>query len=215
MVEIIPAILTASPDELVGMIEACEGKVKKVQIDIIDGQFAENKTIEPTALENIDTRLLLDFHLMTKEPINWVEKCVRGGADRIIGQIEMMQDQQGFVGKVQEVGAYVGLAIDLDTHLSKLDPTILNNLDAVLVMSVKAGLGGQKFEEKVFDKLKKLDEIRSRDETPFKIIVDGGVGEGSIEKLRQIGVDEVAIGKGIFKGDVGENIEKLARESYK
>ena len=215
MVEIIPAILTVSPDELVSMIEACEGLVKKVQIDIIDGKYAENKTIGPTALENIDTRLLLDFHLMTKEPINWVEKCVRGGADRIIGQIEIMQDQQDFVGKVQEVGAYVGLAIDLDTQISKLDPTILNNLDAVLVMSVKAGLSGQKFEEKVFDKIKRLDEIRSRDETPFKIIVDGGVGGDNLEELQRAGVDEVAVGKGIFKGDIGENIKKLSKELHK
>lgn len=211
MVEVIPAILTASPDELATMLETYEGKVNRVQIDIIDGQFADNKTVEPTALESIDTSLLLDFHLMTKEPINWVEKCVRGGADRIIGQIEMMESQHDFVGKVQEVGAYVGLAIDLDTDLSKLDPTMLNNLDVVLAMSVKAGFGGQEFDDKVIDKIKKLDEIRLRDQTPFKIIVDGGVGEENIESLRKIGVDEVAIGKSIFKGDIGDNIEKLTK----
>lgn len=209
MAHIIPAILTNNPDEAKALVVSAETKTERVQIDIIDGIFADNKTIDPVVFEEVETTLKLDYHLMVKNPINWVERCIRGGADRIIGQIEMMESQAEFVGKVEEVGAYVGLAIDIDTPVSKLDPTIITNLDAVLVMSVPAGFGGQEFNEKALDKIKELDEIRLRDTSPFKIIIDGGVSLEVLTKLLPTGVDEVAIGRKIFEGDLEANLEKF------
>lgn len=214
MVKIIPAILTSSIDELKELLGRCEGVVDRVQIDIIDGVFANNKTIDPVVFENIDTDLKLDFHLMVKEPKSWVEKCVRASADRIIGQIEMMSNQEEFVGKVQEVGAEVGLAIDLQTSVDSLDKTILNNLDAVLVMSVDAGFGGQEFDEAALEKIRLLDEVRSRDATPFNIIDDGGITLETVDDAKRAGVDEVAVGKRLFDGDLKENIEKFVKASY-
>jgi ribulose-phosphate 3-epimerase len=214
MLEIIPSILTNDPNELKEKLERCEGLVDRVHIDIIDGIFAKNKTIDPSALSDLETELKLDFHLMVKEPVNWVEKCVRGGADRIIGQIEYMRDQVEFVGKVQEVGASIGLAVDLKTDIGKLDPVILTNLDVVWVMSVAAGFGGQKFDERALNKIKRLDEIRARDDTPYRICDDGGITLDRIDDARRAGVDEVAIGRRIFKGNLKGNIKMFQRAAY-
>lgn len=215
MLEIIPSILTNDPNELKEKLERCEGLVDRVHIDIIDGIFAKNKTIDPSALSDLETEVKLDFHLMVKEPVNWVEKCVRGGADRIIGQIEYMRDQIEFVGKVQEVGASIGLAVDLATDIGKLDAVILTNLDVVLVMSVAAGFGDQKFDERALNKIKRLDEIRVRDDTPYRICVDGGITLDRVDDTRRAGVDEVAIAWRIFKGDLKENIKTFQKLAYK
>ena len=94
MIEIIPAILTSDPQELKDLLIRCEdASVGRVQIDIVDGVFAKNKTIDPSVILNLnlDLNLSLDFHLMVKEPINWIERCVSVGADRIIGQVELME----------------------------------------------------------------------------------------------------------------------------
>lgn len=209
MVTIIPAILTNDLKELEEMLERCEGVVDRVQIDVIDGVFADNKTVDPALLRGIDTTLNLDFHLMVKEPINWVEKCASAGADRIIGHIEKMSDQIEFVGKVQEVGAYVGLAVDLETPVSELEPAILTNLDVALVMSVAAGFGGQEFDKRALEKIKELDEIRVRDDTPYKICDDGGITLDSVYNVHKLGVEEVSIGRRLFKGNLAENLEKF------
>ena len=214
MIQIIPSILTNDPKELEEKLKRCEG-LERVQIDIVDGVFAKNKTIDPSALADLDTDLKLDFHLMVKEPVNWVEKCVRGGADRIIGQIEYMRDQVEFVGKVQEVGASIGLAVDLKTDIGKLDPVILTNLDVVLVMSVAAGFGGQKFDERALNKIKRLDEIRVRDDTPYRICDDGGITLDRIDDAQRAGVDEVAIGRSLFEGRLEDNIKKYRNAAYK
>ncbi len=215
MIEIVPSILTNNTKELKKLLNQAEGVVERVQIDIIDGRFADNKTIDPSLLSEVDTNLKLDFHLMVKEPINWVEKCVQGQADRIIGHIEQMRDQVEFVGRVQEVGAYVGLALDLETPISGLDSTILNNLDIVLVMSVPAGFGGQKFDPSALLRVNELNRVRIRDDTPFRICVDGGVTIENIERIRKAGTDEVSIGRILFKGDLRENIRKFRKAAYK
>lgn len=209
MVDVIPAILTNNAQEVRDKVALCDGVVSRVQIDIIDGVFADNKTIDPSLITNLDAFIGLDFHLMVKEPINWVEKSANAGADRIIGEIEMMESQKEFVEKVQLTNLRVGLAIDLDTPVSALDALILNNLDVVLVMAVKAGWGGQEFNPKVLEKIKELDEIRIRDKTPFKICVDGGETESTISKTHFAGADEVVIGARIFSGNLKENVEKM------
>src|SRR4029079_15856558 len=164
MVTIIPAILTDDVHELTNLIRKCEGKTQCVQIDIIDGVFADNKTVDPSAARSLDTKLFIDYHLMVKEPIDWVEKCVVGQATRVIGQVEMMMSQKMFIEEVKEHGLQVGLALDIDTPIEKLDPAVLYAVDVVLLMSVKAGFGGQEFNTKVLQKIQKLDHVRAQDE---------------------------------------------------
>lgn len=213
MVEIIPAILTNDPKELEEKLRLLEGKVKRVQIDIIDGVYVANHTVMPDVLSGIETDLLVDFHLMTKEPPLWVERCVTGQADRIIGHIEQMGNQSAFIEKVVEVGAKVGLAIDLETPVEAIDGSLLTSLDVVLVMSVPAGFGGQEFNSSVLEKIKKLKEIKSRDDTLFSICVDGGINERNIHQVVEAGADEVSIGRRLFEGSVEENIEMLVQAS--
>ena len=215
MIKIFPSILTSDPDELKELISQVEGIVDFVSIDIIDGKFADNKTVDPQALVDFDTNLKFDFQLMVNEPINWVEKCAAAGAERIVGHIEQMSDQVEFVGKVQEVGASIGLGLDLDTPVSKLDSTILTNLDTILVMSVPAGFGGQKFDKKALKKVRELSKIRTKDDTPYKIHVDGGVSFDNISEIVKAGADEVSVGRGLFKGNVKDNIDKLLKAGYK
>lgn len=209
MVEIIPSILTKDINEARLMIKRCDGITQRVQIDIVDGIFANNVTVKPWELKNLDVFLGLDFHLMVNEPIDWVDKCMGVGADRIIGQIEMMSSQTEFVKKLEEKNLRLGLAIDLDTPVSKIDSSLFEKLDVILVMSVAAGFGGQKFEMKVLDKINDLNEIRIKNKTPFRICVDGGETEDVIDDSVLEGADEVVIGRRLFNGDIASNIKKF------
>ncbi|OGM08041.1 hypothetical protein A2W13_02935 [Candidatus Woesebacteria bacterium RBG_16_36_11] len=209
--EIIPSILTNNPEEVLAKIQMAEGMVGGVQIDVVDGIFAVNKTFDIDLLQDVDTDLKLDFHLMTKEPVNWVERCIRGGADRIIGQVEMMSDQLNFVQKVQEVGTLVGLALDLKSDISVIDDIIFQDLDVVLVLSVPAGFGGQQFEPKSLEKIAALSKIRELQKSTFKISVDGGITPDDIDDLVTRGADEAVIGERLFKGDLKMNLEKYRK----
>src|SRR3989344_3198404 len=213
MFEIIPAILTDNPQEARELIAKADGVarldarlVKRVHIDIIDGVFADNKTVDPSALNEVDHSLLLDFHLMVNEPVRWVEKCVRAGGDRVIGHVEMMESVSEFISEVTEAGLSPGLAFDLGTSIESVEKRLLLDVDVVLVMSVPAGFAGQKFDPKVLDKISELEKIRKTDPTPFKICDDGGVTIEYVDDVRSKGTDEVVIGQRIFEGDLAKNI---------
>lgn len=206
---IIPAILTRDPKELEEKIKLSEGLAERIQIDIIDGAFAENKTIDLAAVGQIESGLGIDVHLMVKEPVDWVEKSVRAMADRIIGQVEEMSNQTEFVGKVQETGHQAGLALDLETPITALDEFLFTDLDIILVMSVKAGFSGQEFQEQALEKVTALLSYRTKNGYKYKICVDGGVEVNNIKKIADAGADEVVIGQSLFQGDIEENYRKL------
>lgn len=195
------------------MISQCEGATHRVQIDVVDGVFADNKTVDPADLGRLETSMGVDFHLMVKDPISWVPECVDTGADRIIGQIEMMESQSKFVDEVQSKNLRVGLAINLDTPVSKIDQSLFSRLDVVLVMSVKAGFGGQEFDKRALSKIKELNKIRIEEKSPFRICVDGGETEDVVDDSYYDGADEVVVGRRLFRGNMAENIKNFKEAS--
>ena len=215
MVEIIPAILTSDESELKAMISRLEGVVKRVQIDIIDTTFAKNETVKPNDFAGIKTDLLLDFHLMVTEPKDWIKSCFEAGADRVIGQIEMMESQEEFVEGAHKKGLKAGLALDLATPVENLDIEVSKKLDVVLVMSVPAGLGGQEFNESVLPKIVDLKKIRQEIGADFRICDDGGVTFETVDDVHYFGVEEVSIGRRLFKGSIEENLKKFQEAAHK
>lgn len=148
--EIIPAILTNNPEELKEKLAQVEGLVKRIQIDIIDGVFANNKTLNWGDWGDFGN-IKLDIHLMVDNPASYLEIDAQN-VDRVIGQIEKMPSQKDFVEQVFAKNYLSGLAIDVETPVVNLDTTVLSKLDVVLVMSVPAGFGGQPFHPEVLEK---------------------------------------------------------------
>ena len=177
MINIIPAIMSDSLEEFKKELEKVWSKVSRVQVDVIDGKFAERETIKPEELNMIDTVVAFDVHLMVSKPEEWVSRCAMGGVDRVFGQVENMEDVVAFVGDVQAEGMAVGLAYDVDTPVDGLEE-VINNLDAVLLLSVKAGKQGQEFDEKVLKKIKEVRKLSKK----VTLVIDGGLDEKEIKK---------------------------------
>ncbi len=221
MVEIVPAILEKDATSFEEKLKKIWGEAKKVQVDIIDGKFAPVETVEPEVLLNIDTIVDFEGHLMVERPEDWVERCVAAGMTGLFGQVERMVDVVRFVADTQAAGLRVGLAYDIDTPLTDLEKYI-NDLDAVLLMSTKAGSQGiNEFDNRVLEKIKQVRKINKR----IVIVVDGGLDVPNIKKCfaaewaeelsedeldRNFGKMEFAVGSEIFEADdIKEKLEEL------
>lgn len=214
MIQIIPGPLSKTYNEIVSYIEQSEDVVERFHVDIVDCVFADNQTVLPEDLQDIHTRLFLDYHLMVKEPIDWVDRSINGHADRIIGHIEMMGNQVEFVHRVTEEGFKVGLAIDIDTPVLAIEPDILGELDVVLIMCVKAGFGGQKFQKDSLKKIEEVAKLRQKENAAFYICVDGGETLETVGDVYKAGSDEVVIGKRLFDGDFATNRDRFLEAAY-
>jgi len=201
---IIPTILTKDLADLKEKITVLKEGTDRFQIDIIDGQFAENKTItveDLFGLKEIEPCLLLDLHLMVKEPVVYLEKDLPGTVDLVSGHIEAMPSQIEFCRQAKEQGFSAGLAVDWDTPVNKLEKMALDMVDQVLILGVKAGYGGQKINPAVLVKIKELAQWRDKEGWDFKIGVDGGVDEISLAFCKKMGADVFYIGSAIWQAD--------------
>jgi len=205
--QIIPTILEKNFFDAQKNILAVKDLVKWIQIDVIDGSFSYGKTFELELINKIEQieNTLWDVHLMVKEPKNWINKCSYINASRIIGQVEMMSDKDYFIKKIKDMGIEAGLAYDVDTEINDISQEV----DIVLLLSRKAGFEPQIFNEIVFEKIKKLIQVRQEKRLNFRIGVDGGINENNISRLNDTGVDIACCGGAIFSGIVEDNIKKL------
>ncbi|MDD2483376.1 MAG: hypothetical protein PHE32_00065 [Candidatus Shapirobacteria bacterium] len=189
-------------------IKLIKDKSRWMQIDVIDGFFSDGKSFELELLNKVGKEIqgnLLDIHLMVKEPIKWIEKCNFVGASRIIGQVEMMNNRDEFVEKIKEAGLEAGLAFDIETEIGEIP----KETDLILLMGRKSGFMMAEFDEKIYEKIKKLVKLRENKKMDFEIGIDGGIDEEIIKKLKIEEVDVAYCGGAIFSGNVNDNWEKL------
>lgn len=185
--QIIPTILEKEFGKAEEKLNGLRGTSKWVQIDVVDGVFTPGKSFELELLKTIEGEdWLWEVHLMVKEPINWINKCLFVSANRVIGQVEMMSNRQEFIKSIKDEGVEAGLAIDIETEIGEIP----EETDLVLLMARKAGFGEYKFDNKVIEKIKKVKEMG------FTVGVDGGINLENIKMVEEAGVDIVYSGEG-------------------
>ena len=198
--EIIPGILEKQWTEIERKIELVKPFAKTIHIDIIDGKFAPNTTFldfSPFAKYTFPSSghaLFFEVHLMVEEPINYLKPFSDVGFRRFLGHIEKMSDQIEFVAQAQLLGE-VGLAIDAPSSIDELEVP-LDDLDCLLIMTVKAGFSGQEFIRNSIDKIK---SIRSKTQIPIE--VDGGINDQTIVDAVKAGANRFVATSFIFKNE--------------
>lgn len=199
-VRIAPSLLAADFARLADEVRCVEdGGADWLHLDIMDGCFVPNLTFGPCVVEAIHkvARRPLDVHLMIRDPWQYVDAFLDAGAHAVTFHIEV--EDQGDVGallaRIRQRGCKAGLSLQPDTPAQRLEP-YLGQLDLVLVMSVFAGFGGQKFMPEVLDK---PGALRSMGYTG-ELSMDGGIGPATIGRSASAGTNVFVAGSAVFGG---------------
>jgi ribulose-phosphate 3-epimerase len=208
-VEIVPAVLVKTAEELKQRVKEVEPFVKRVQIDIMDGIFVPNKTIQPEDMRNFKTKLMKEAHLMVNDNEKYVEDFLDLGFDMIIVHYESCKDIPRIIKKVKNKGKKIALAINPPTPPSAIKD-YLDDLDMVLIMTVNPGFSGQEFDSNVMTKIRELRSIKK----DLNIEVDGGIKAENIKLAAEAGANIFASCSGIYKfEDKRKAIEMLKKEA--
>lgn len=209
---ITPTIFVSSLGILQERLELYEEMVARVQLDVADEEFTCKSTLGVEKMLQAVTTLERDVHLMTLEPADWLEVCKIEGVKTAIGQIENMSSQREFVEEAKELNLRAGLGVDLETDLKELDWLAAKEADLILIMAVRAGKEGQKFNQ---ESLVRVRELRKKGFTK-EICVDGGVNEQTIGRCVKAGADVLAIGSCLWQAeDVEEKLRRLTQLAEK
>ncbi len=185
-------------------------------LDIMDGVFVPNISYGFPVVEAIAKKATkpLDIHLMIVEPQRYIERFVKVAPSMISFHLEAARDCSydpvKILSTVQKFGVHAGIAIDPDVPVEDLFP-YLSKADFVLIMSVFAGFGGQKFKEETYERVSKVKAEILRQGVDCKIEVDGGVSPANADKLGKCGADILVAGSSVFNAVDREKSIELIR----
>ena len=179
-----------------------------IHIDIMDGKFVPNNTMEKFDMNKISkySDKNFDVHLMVENPEDYISSFITPLTDYISIHLESKGIDQS-LKSIKENGIKCGLAINPDTKIQKLYP-FLEIIDMVIIMSVFPGKGGQKFIENTYYK---VETLRNHDKN-IDISVDGGVGSSNSKTLISKGASTLVSGSYLMKSDdINNSIKNMLK----
>lgn len=211
MVQIAPSMLAADFLHLEKDVKMVNDYADLFHLDIMDGVFVPNLSYGFPVVEAIASmaKKPLDVHLMIVHPENYVKRFAEVGAGMISFHLNATEDPDAVLAAIRESGAKAGLVINPDIPVESLYPH-LKNCDYILLMSVFAGFGGQKFIEDTYQRVRTLKAEIDRQGLEIPIEVDGGVSASNAAALVAAGAEILVAGSAVFKAESpGEVIEAM------
>ena len=171
-------------------------------LDVMDGVFVPNISFGFPIVEAIAKKSTkpLDVHLMIVKPENYVDRFVKVGADMISFHVNATEDPAAVLAQIHSHGVQAGLVINPDLPVESLFP-YLKDCDFVMLMSVFAGFGGQKFIEETYDRVRALKAEIQRQGLNIPIEIDGGVSAANSKALAEAGAEILVAGSAVFKAE--------------
>ncbi|NCN06750.1 MAG: hypothetical protein GW946_02795 [Candidatus Pacebacteria bacterium] len=203
-----PSLLNDSIAILQGQLDsiAAVAGISTVQVDVIDGIFVDNITLTPADFPRLNFGpFTYDVHLMTIEPLDYVyeliAECDKTQVRACIAQVERLSYQTPFLEEVKKQQWRPGFSLDLFTPLSAIDDESWSQLQVLQLMSIEAGEQGTQFRDQVFDKIAEAQEIIARLDHEVELIIDGGINERQLMRLRKSGIMSIAVGSALWTAD--------------
>ena len=202
MVQIAPSMLAADFLHLEKDVEFVNKYADMFHLDIMDGTFVPNISYGFPIVEAISRKATkpMDAHLMIVHPEKYVDRFAKVGVQMLSFHLNAVDNAGPVLAQISAAGMQPGLAINPDIPVEKLFP-YLDQCDYVVLMSVFAGFGGQKFIEATYNRVETLKKEIKAQGVNCLIQVDGGVSAANAKRLADLGADILVAGSAVFKAE--------------
>jgi ribulose-phosphate 3-epimerase len=206
-----PSLLASDFSRLGEQARVVEGEADWLHVDVMDNHFVPNLTIGLPVVESLRkaTTLPMDVHLMIEAPERWAPGYAEAGAYNVSFHAEAAVHPVALARDLRAAGTKAGLAIDRDTPVEPY-LELLPEFDTLLIMTIKAGFGGQAFLPEMLDKVRTLRAHIDAGHLELRVEVDGGISADTIEAAAEAGADAFVAGTAVYgAGDPAAAVRAL------
>jgi ribulose-phosphate 3-epimerase len=204
-INIVPSVLPADFARLGEETRLLEkAGVDRIQWDVMDGVFVPNLTFGPDVIAAVRPHVDIPFeaHLMVVEPDNMLDKWVEAGCEIVIVHAEACVHLHRTLGKIRELGAKAGVALNPHTPLEAVRH-VIDLVDLLLVMTVNPGFGGQAYIATMEPKIAEAAALIERSGRAIDLEVDGGIGPETVGGAVRAGARILVSGSSLYKDPEG------------
>ena len=189
---IIPAIIAKTQEEFESRILKVHNFVEIIQLDFMDDNFVPNSSID-FDFKPPKTPCQLEAHLMIEHPMNWIfQHCDK--VDTILVHLESTKRPDKIINVVKRKDKKIGFVLNPETPVRRV-VEYLDQIDQVLIMTVKPGFYGSPFLPTMLDKIEELRSLKP----DLDIEVDGGITDATIDLVDKAGANMFVSGSYIVK----------------
>ena len=217
MTEVSGSILSVDKDNAISTFYDLEtSKMNYFHIDVMDGKFVENNTIDlmkdyALTISHI-SNVGLDVHFMVEDVEEQMEDYLMLEPKIITFHIEAIKDKErikNIINDIKDNNIKVGIAVSPETDIEELKE-FLPFIHMVLIMTVVPGKGGQKLIPETIEKVKELKKYIDEKEIDIDIEVDGGINLENVEMLKEAGANIIVVGSFLVSSEnKKEVVEKI------
>lgn len=197
MAKIVPGILTDSEQDYRSRLLKAEYASDFVQIDVIDGKFANNHTVGVDIIKKYSSSSQLEIQLMVVDPDSYIDKLAPlEYVSRIIFPFEIDVDINSIIYKIKSHKKQAGLSLNPTTPIVSAIQ-FFDDIDLLLLMTGKPGFSGQKLGSATFTRIMQAKAISPH----LAIEIDIGVNFDNARKLARTGADFLVAGSALYNSD--------------
>lgn len=212
--KIIPAINAQSIQQIKEKVDLLKDQTDFFHLDVAEKDFARSTTWQnPKELDLFDfSKIKFEVHLMKLikplELYNWNKAPIK----RIIFHPEIVSQPEQVIKIIKKINKEVFLALSPDFQIKTIKP-LLKFVAGILILGVSPGPSGQKFNEKVRQKIFQVPSLK-KEFTKLKVSLDGGLNEELIKEFRNYQIDYFVIGAFIYQSENPKDVFQKLQASF-